>query len=75
MQRNSRIAEQTVRERRNQLGYLEALLQAEVDEREQRPIERRIREASLGEVRYVPLAEVGANSCSKSRPNAPRRPP
>ena len=41
------LAEQAVRERRTHLGYLEALLQAELEEREQRLIERRIREARL----------------------------
>jgi DNA replication protein DnaC len=40
-------AEQAVRERRTHLGYLEALLQAELEERDQRLIERRIREARL----------------------------
>jgi hypothetical protein len=34
-----------VRERRTHLGYLEAPLQAELEEREQRLIERRLREA------------------------------
>src|SRR5260370_11453321 len=41
------LAEQAVRERRTHLGYLEALLQAELEEREQRLIERRIRETRL----------------------------
>ena len=39
------LAEQAIRERRTHLGYLEALLQAELEEREQRLVERRIREA------------------------------
>ena len=43
----AQVAEQAVRERRTHLGYLEALLQAELEEREQRLIERRIREARL----------------------------
>jgi len=43
----AQLAEQAVRERRTHLGYLEALLQVELDEREQRFIERRIREARL----------------------------
>src|ERR1700758_5787056 len=43
----AQLAEQAVRERRTHLGYLEALLQAELEEREQRLIERRIREARL----------------------------
>src|SRR5438270_4379036 len=41
------LAEQAMRERRTHLGYLEALLQAELEEREQRLVERRIREAHL----------------------------
>jgi DNA replication protein DnaC len=43
----TQLAEQAVRERRTHLGYLEALLQAELEEREQRLTERRIREARL----------------------------
>jgi DNA replication protein DnaC len=41
------LAEQAVRERRTHLGYLEALLQAELEDREQRLIQRRLREARL----------------------------
>jgi DNA replication protein DnaC len=41
------LSEQAVRERQTHLGYLEALLQAELEERELRLIERRIREARL----------------------------
>jgi DNA replication protein DnaC len=43
----AQLAEQAVRERRTHLGFLEALLQAELEEREQRLIARRIREARL----------------------------
>ena len=43
----AQLAEQAVRERRTHLGYLEALLQAELEERDQRLIERRLREARL----------------------------
>ena len=43
----TQLAEQAVRDRRTHLGYLEALLPAELEEREQRLIERRIREARL----------------------------
>jgi len=39
----TQLAEQAVRDRRTHLGYLEALLPAELEEREQRLIERRIR--------------------------------
>ena len=43
----SQLADQAVRERRSHLGFLEALLQAELEEREQRLVERRVREAHL----------------------------
>jgi len=43
----AQLADQATRERRTHLGYLEALLQAELEEREQRLVERRIREARL----------------------------
>jgi DNA replication protein DnaC len=43
----AQLAEQAVRERRTHLGYLEALLQAELEEREHRLVERRLREAHL----------------------------
>ena len=43
----AQLAEQAVRERRTHLGYLETLLQAELEEREQRLIQRRLREARL----------------------------
>ena len=39
---SAQLAEQAVRERRTHLGFLEALLQAELEEREQRLVERRI---------------------------------
>jgi DNA replication protein DnaC len=41
------LAEQAVRHKQTHLGYLEALLGAEVEERERNTIERRIREAHL----------------------------
>jgi DNA replication protein DnaC len=43
----AQLAEQAVRERRTHLGFLEALLQAELDEREQRLVARRLRDAHL----------------------------
>src|SRR5437773_2986692 len=42
-----RLAEQAVRERQNHLGYLEALLATELEERERNTVERRLREAHL----------------------------
>jgi len=41
------LAEQAVREKQSRSGYLEALLQAEVEERERNTIQRRLREARL----------------------------
>ena len=43
----SSVAEQAIREKKSHIGYLEALLQAEIEERERNTIERRIREARL----------------------------
>src|SRR3989454_5458825 len=42
-----RLAEQAVRERQTHLGYLEALLGSELEERERKTIERRLRDARL----------------------------
>jgi DNA replication protein DnaC len=41
------LAEQAIREKKSHVGYLEALLTAEIEERERNTIERRIREAHL----------------------------
>jgi DNA replication protein DnaC len=43
----AQLAQQAVRERRTHLGFLEALLQAELDEREQRLVARRLHDAHL----------------------------
>ena len=51
----TQLAEQAVRERRTHLGYLEALLQAELEDREQRLIERRIHEARLPRMKTIAL--------------------
>jgi DNA replication protein DnaC len=59
----SQLAEQAVRERRTHLGYLEALLQAELEDREQRLIERRIQEARLP--RMKTLGEFDFAQCPK----------
>ncbi len=61
------LAEQAVRERRTHLGYLEALLQAELEEREQRLIERRIREARLP--RMETLRSSTSRAIPRSRPS------
>ncbi len=41
------LAGQAIRENKSHVGYLEALLSAEIEERERNTIERRIREAHL----------------------------
>jgi DNA replication protein DnaC len=47
------LAEQAVRENRTHLGYLEALLSAESEERERNTISRRIKEAHLPRVKTL----------------------
>ena len=41
----AQVAEQAVKEKKSHLSYLEALLEAEVEERERNTVARRIREA------------------------------
>src|SRR5256712_7437224 len=47
------LAEQAERERQPYLGYLEALLAAELEERERRAIDRRIKDAHLPRVKIL----------------------
>jgi DNA replication protein DnaC len=47
------LAEQAIRGKQSHIGYLEALLLAEVEERERNTIERRIREAHLPRVKTL----------------------
>src|SRR5450756_2616904 len=60
------LAEQAVREKKTHLGYLEALLTAELEERERNTIDRRIKEAHLPRVKtleefdYTQTPMVGA---------------
>ena len=49
----STLAEQAVREKKTHTGYLEALLTAEIEERERNTIERRIKEAHLPRVKTL----------------------
>jgi DNA replication protein DnaC len=49
----STLAEQAVREKKTHLGYLEALLSAESEERERNTISRRIKEAHLPRVKTL----------------------
>ena len=55
-------AEQAGRERRTHLGFLEALLQAELKEREQRLVARRIREAPLPRMKTLDEFDFARNS-------------
>src|SRR5262245_34241738 len=57
------LAEQAIREKKNHIGYLEALLAAEIEERERNTIERRIREAHLPRVKT--LEEFDFSQCSQ----------
>ncbi len=47
------LAQQAEREKRTHIGYLEALLSAEVEERERRTIERRLKEARLPRIKTL----------------------
>jgi DNA replication protein DnaC len=49
----SAVAEQAVREKKSHIGYLEALLAAELEERERNTIDRRIKEAHLPRVKTL----------------------
>lgn len=57
----TQLAEQALRERRTHLGYLEALLQAELEEREQRLIDRRLREARLPRLKTLEEFDFARN--------------
>ena len=58
---SAQLAEQAVRERRTHLGFLEALLQAEIEEREQRLAARRIHEAHLPRMKTLDEFEFSRN--------------
>ncbi len=62
----AQLAEQAVRERRTHLGFLEALLQTELEDRERRLVERRIREAHLPRIKT--LEEFNFSQCPKVSP-------
>ena len=49
----ARLADQAERERRGYLGYLDALLLAELEEREQKTVARRIKDARLPKVKTL----------------------
>jgi DNA replication protein DnaC len=57
------LAEQALKERQTYLGYLEALLQAELEERERKAVERRLKEAHLP--RFKTLDEFDFRQAAK----------
>ena len=64
-----RLAEEAVRAKQNHLGYLEALLTVELDERERNTVQRRIQEARLP--RMKTLDEFDFSQSPKISPGLP----
>ena len=54
-----KMAEEAIREKQSHVRYLEALLGAELEERERHAVERRIREARLPRVKTVEEFDFG----------------
>jgi DNA replication protein DnaC len=61
------LADQAVRERQTHLGYLEALLAAEVDERERHTIARRLKDAHLPRVKTLDDFDFGQAKVSATQ--------
>jgi DNA replication protein DnaC len=61
------LAEQAIRERKGYIGYLEALLLAEIEERERNTIERCIREAHLPRVKTFEESAAGYNPAPRTK--------
>ena len=62
------LAEQAVREKRSHIGYLEALLAMEVEERDQHAIDNRLRGAYLPRIKTLEEFDFGkapANQCGE----------
>jgi DNA replication protein DnaC len=53
------LAEQAIRERQTHAGYLEALLAAEIEERERNTVERRIKDAHLPRIKTLEEFDFG----------------
>ena len=66
------LAEQAIREKKSHVGYLEALLLAEVEERERNTIERRIREAHLPRVKTLDEFDYTQSPNVTAASNMPR---
>jgi DNA replication protein DnaC len=54
-----KLAEQAVREKQTHVRYLEALLSAEIEDREERVVERRMREARLPRIKTLEEFDFG----------------
>src|SRR5438552_7686878 len=67
------LAAQAVRERHTHLGYLEALLAAEVDERERHAIARRLKDAHLPRVKTLDEFDFSREGLGDPDPRARRR--
>ena len=59
----AQVAEQAVKEKKSHLSYLEALLEAEVEERERNTVARRIREARFPKVKTLEEFEFSHVPC------------
>jgi DNA replication protein DnaC len=59
----AQVAEQALKERKSHLSYLEALLEAEVEERERNTVARRIREARFPKVKTLEEFEFSHVPC------------
>ncbi len=59
----AQVAEQAVKEKKSHLSYLEALLEAEVEERERNTVARRIREAHFPKVKTLEEFEFSHVPC------------
>jgi DNA replication protein DnaC len=57
------MAEEAVREKQSHMDYLEALLAAEIEDRDHRKVERRLREAHLP--RLKTLEDFDFSQCSR----------
>ena len=53
-----KLAEQATREKRTHVGYPDALLSAEMEDRERRTIERRFKEARLSRIKTLEEFDV-----------------
>src|SRR5260370_18196497 len=59
----AQVAEQAVKEKKSHLSYLEALLEAEVEERERNTVARRTREAHFPKVKTLEEFEFSHVPC------------